>query len=172
MIVDALTGKYPLERVQREFLLEKFMAVFKPRTTRGIPRWNCSFSDFLAALKRLTVTDELMAQWNTEWQELVRTCEKRAKMRKLNEVSIETLLNAKLQGTGIKYVLKKQQYRVTLTLTMNHNVQGTFYIQHSKFREQLDKVLPAVLQINQLMDELGQGIRIRAIDKRAAWKEV
>ena len=67
--------------------------------------------------------------------------------------------------------MRKQQYRVALTLTMGHYTQATFYIQHSKFRKQLDMVLPAVNQLNQLMDELGQPIRVRNRDYHIDWTE-
>ena len=117
------------------------------------------------------MTPDEFEQWNQEWEELVHACEKRAKKRALNEISIETILKAKLKGTGIRYQMRKQQYRVALTLTMGHYTQATFYIQHSKFREQLDMVLPAINQLNQLMDELGQPIRVRNRDYHIDWTE-
>lgn len=171
LIVDALVGKISLERVQREFYLSKYYKLHNPFKVRGIPRSYAPFSEFLLALKRNGVTDAELEEWDKEWVELVRSCEKRAKMRSMNELSIETLLKAKLAGTGIRYHLRKQQYRVALTLTMSHNTQATFYIQHSKFREQLDMILPAVEQLNNLMDELGQPIRVRTLDRNADWKD-
>lgn len=172
LIVDALTGKVSIERVQRQFLIEQYIKAYKPRNLRGIPMHTASLADLKQSMKRIGVTDEHLEQWDALWIENVHACEKRAKLRSLNEVSIETLLKSKLAGTGIQYQLKKQQYRVALTLSMSHNTQATFYILHSKFREQLDKVLPSVMQLNQLMDELGQGIRIRAYNKRDHWIEV
>lgn len=171
LIVDALTGKISLERIQREFMLDKYIKIYKPKNLRGIPRSNYPYKDFLQGLANNGVTTADLDQWTKEWHELVHSCEKRAKIRKLNEVSIEAVLKAKLSGTGIRYQMRKQQYRVALTLTMKHNTQATFYILHSKFREQLDMILPAVEQLNTLMDELGQAIRVKAYDRNAQWKE-
>jgi hypothetical protein len=171
LIVDALIGKIDMMRVKREFILEKFIKIHKPVNLRGISRSHTSYDEFVQSLYRLGVTPDELEQWDHAWEELVHTCEKRAKKRALNEVSIETLLKAKLKGTGIRYQMRKQQYRVALTLTMGHYTQATFYIQHSKFREQLDMVLPAVNQLNQLMDELGQPIRVRNRDYHINWNE-
>ncbi len=172
LIVNALVGKTSLERVEREFLLNKYIKIHSPFNMRGIPRAYVPMSEFLQGLKRNGVTDAELDEWEAEWVELVRSCEKRAKMRTMNELSIETLLRAKLAGSGIRYTLRKQQYRVALTLTMSHNTQATFYIQHSKFREQLDMVLPAVEQLNRLMDELGQPIRVKNLDRSADWRDL
>lgn len=172
LIVDALTGKVSIDRVHRQFFIEQFIKVYKPRNLRGLPNYAASLADVKQAMARLGVTEQHLIQWEELWTETVHACQKRAKLRSMNEVSIENLLKSKLSGTGIKYQLKKQQYRVALTLSMSHNTQATFYILHSKFREQLDKVLPSVIQLNQLMDELGQGIRIRAFNKREHWIEV
>lgn len=158
-------------RVKREFLLDKFVKIHEPINLRGIPRNYAAYDEFVQSLYRLGVTPDEFEQWNQEWEELVHACEKRAKKRALNEVSIETILKAKLKGTGIRYQMRKQQYRVALTLTMSHHTQATFYIQHSKFREQLDMVLPAINQLNQLMDELGQPIRVRNRDYHIDWTE-
>jgi len=171
LIVDALTGKIALERIQREFMLDKYIKIYKPRNLHGIPRSNFPYRDFLQGLANNGVTTADLDQWTKDWHDLVRSCEKRAKIRKLNEVSIENILKAKLSGTGIKYQMRKQQYRVALTLTMTHNTQATFYILHSKFREQLEMILPAVEQLNKLMDELGQGIRLKTFDRNAKWSE-
>ncbi len=171
LIVDALTGKIALERIQREFMLDKYIKKYKPRNLHGIPRSNYPYQNFLQGLANNGVTTDDLDQWTKEWHELVHSCEKRAKIRKLNEVSIEAILKAKLSGTGIKYQMRKQQYRVALTLTMTHNTQATFYILHSKFREQLEMILPAVEQLNKLMDELGQGIRLKSFDRNARWNE-
>ena len=171
LIVDALIGKIDMMRVKREFILEKFIKIHKPVNLRGIPRSHTPYDEFVQSLYRLGVTQDELEQWDQAWEELVHTCEKRAKKRALNEVSIETLLKAKLKGTDIRYHMRKQQYRVALTLTMGHYTQATFYIQHSKFREQLDMVLPAVNQLNQLMDELGQPIRVRNRDYHIHWNE-
>ena len=54
---------------------------------------------------------------------------------------------------------------------MKHNVQATFIIQHSKFRQQLEKILPAMEQLNELMDDLGQPIKIKTYDRYADWQE-
>ncbi len=172
LIVDALTGKIALERVQREFMLDKYIKIYKPRNLHGIPRSNYSYQNFLQGLANNGVTTDDLDQWTKDWHDLVHSCEKRAKIRKLNEVSIENILKTKLSGTGIKYQMRKQQYRVALTLTMTHNTQATFYILHSKFREQLEMILPAVEQLNNLMDELGQGIRLKAFDRNAKWNEI
>lgn len=171
LIVNALVGKIDMMRVKREFLLDKFVKIHKPLNLRGIPRNYAAYDEFVQSLYRLGVTPDEFEQWNQEWEELVHACEKRAKKRALNEVSIETILKAKLKGTGIRYQMRKQQYRVALTLTMGHYTQATFYIQHSKFREQLDMVLPAINQLNQLMDELGQPIRVRNRDYHIDWTE-
>jgi len=114
----------------------------------------------------------IQTDWNKEWEDLLNKCSKRAKLRSMNEVSIEAILHDKLKGTGLKYRLKRQQYRVTLTLVMKHNVQATFIIQHSKFRAQLDMVLPAVMQLNDLMDELGQPIKIKTLERNANWDTI
>ena len=151
LVGNALVGKIDMMRVKREFLLDKFVKIHKPLNLRGIPRNYAAYDEFVQSLYRLGVTPDEFEQWNQEWEELVHACEKRAKKRALNEVSIETILKAKLKGTGIRYQMRKQQYRVALTLTMSHYTQATFYIQHSKFREQLDMVLPAINQLNQLM---------------------
>jgi uncharacterized protein YukE len=171
LIVNALVGKIDMMRVKREFLLDKFIKIHKPLNLHGIPRNYSAYDEFVQSLYRLGVTPDEFEQWNQEWEELVHACEKRAKKRALNEISIETILKAKLKGTGIRYQMRKQQYRVALTLTMGHYTQATFYIQHSKFREQLDMVLPAVNQLNQLMDELGQPIRVRNRDYHIDWTE-
>jgi len=171
LIVDALTGKISLERIQREFMLDNYIKIYKPRNLHGIPRSNFPYRDFLQGLANKGVTTEDLDQWTNDWHELVHSCEKRAKIRKLNEVSIENVLKAKLSGTGIRYQLRKQQYRVALTLAMSHNTQATFYILHSKFREQLETILPAVEQLNRLMDELGQPIRMKTFDRNAKWNE-
>lgn len=171
LIVDALIGKIALERVQREFMLDKYIKDYKPHNLRGIPRSSAPIKDFLQGLANNGVTIADLDQWTKEWHVLVHSCEVRSKKRKFNEISIENVLKAKLSGTGIKYQLRKQQYRVALTLTMSHNTQATFYIQHSKFREQLEMIMPAVERLNNLMDELGQGIRVRAFDRNANWNE-
>ena len=171
LIVDALIGKIDIQRVRREFLLDKYIQTHKPRNLRGIPRSYTPNNEFEQGLIRNGVTLDELELWEQEWQELVHSCEKRAKKRTLNEVSIETMLKAKLAGTDIQYHLRKQQYRIAVTLTMSHNTQATFYIQHSKFREQLDMVLPAVNQLNQLMDELGQPIRVKVRDYHIEWNE-
>ena len=171
LIVNALVGKIDMMRVKREFLLDKFVKIHNPLNLRGIPRNYAAYDEFVQSLYRLGVTPDEFEQWNQEWEELVHACEKRAKKRALNEISIETILKAKLKGTGIRYQMRKQQYRVALTLTMGHYTQATFYIQHSKFREQLDMVLPAINQLNQLMDELGQPIRVRNRDYHIDWTE-
>lgn len=124
-----------------------------------------------AVAKYFIHVSSLWTQWNEEWDELVNSCAKRAKLRSMNEVSIDTILKEKLTGTGLKFRVKRQQYRVTLTLVMKHNVQATFIIQHSKFRQQLEKILPAVQQLNDLMDDLGQPIKIKTIERYANWEE-
>lgn len=171
LIVDGLIGKTDIMRVKREFMLDKFIKIHKPLNLRGIPRSHVPYNEFEQGLIRLGVTPDELEQWDQEWQKLVHSCEKRAKMRTFNEVSIETLLKAKLKDTGIRYHLRKQQYRVVLTLTMGHHTQATFYIQHSKFREQIDMVLPAIAQLNQLMDSLGQPIRVKARDYHINWTD-
>ncbi len=172
LIVDALIGTKDILRVKREYLLDKYVKTHHPRSLRGIPRSYAPYGEFEQALIINGVSRSELSQWNNEWEELVHTCEKRAKKRSLSELSIETILKDKLKGTGIRYHLRKQQYRIAVTLSMNHNMQATFYILHSKFREQLERVLPALQQLNLLMDELGQPIRIRAIDYRLDWNEV
>lgn len=171
LIVDALIGKIDILRVKREFLLNRFIQIYKPHNLRGIPRSYAAYNEFEQGLIRNGVTREELDRWSQEWEELVHSCEKRAKKRAFYEVSIETILKDRLAGTGIRYHMRKQQYRIAVTLTMSHNTQATFYIQHSKFREQLEKVLPALQQLNQLMDDLGQPIRIRALDYRLNWSE-
>jgi len=113
----------------------------------------------------------LWTQWNEEWDELVNSCAKRAKLRSINEISIDAVLKEKLKGTELKYRIKRQQYRVTLTLVMKHNVQATFIIQHSKFRQQLEKILPAAQLLNELMDDLGQPIKIKTLEHNGKWEE-
>lgn len=114
---------------------------------------------------------QLWQKWDEEWNELLTSCAKRAKLRTMSETSIETVLQDRLHDSGMDYIIKKQQYRVTLTLKMKHNVQATFIIQHSKFRQQLEKVLPAVQQLNDLMDDLGQPVKIKTLDRRANWQQ-
>lgn len=124
-----------------------------------------------AVAKYFVHVASLWSQWNEEWDELVNSCAKRAKLRSMNETSIDVVLKEKLAGSGLKYKVKRQQYRVTLTLVMKHNVQATFIIQHSKFRQQLEKILPAVQQLNELMDDLGQPIKIKTLERNAKWEE-
>lgn len=174
LIVEALTANRPLDHVHHAFMIDKFTKTFKPVGMRYMPRWNTPMNEVYAFFRQRGATDEQLAQWESEWGELVKSCQKRAKMRALNEVSIETILKAKLRGTGIKYQMRKQQYRVALTLSMSHNTQALFYIQHSKFREQLDKILPAVKMLNDLMDDLGQPIRMKTLEnlQSGRWNEV
>ena len=127
--------------------------------------------DLSAIAKYFVRVANLWTQWNEEWDELVNSCAKRAKIRSMNETSIDVILKEKLSGTGLKYRIKRQQYRVTLTLVMKHNVQATFIIQHSKFRQQLEKILPAMEQLNEMMDDLGQPIKIKTYDRYADWQE-
>lgn len=171
LIVNALTNNRPLEYVQKEFLREKFISVFNPQYQRSLPRTYAPMNDFLTGLRRMGMTEQHLEQWNQEWEEMVLSVQKRAKKKTLNEISIEAIVKARLKGTGIKYRMQKQQYRVALTLCLGHNTQATFYIQHSKFREQLELVLPTVNQLNQLMDELGQPIRVKATEQRVIWQE-
>ena len=128
LIVNALVGKIDMMRVKREFLLDKFIKIHKPLNLRGIPRNYAAYDEFVQSLYRLGVTPDEFEQWNQEWEELVHACEKRAKKRALNEVSIETILKAKLKGTGIRYQMRKQQYRVALTLTMSHYTLANPYV--------------------------------------------
>ena len=171
-IVTALVNHASLERLHNEYLLQEYCTAHRRTAySRRSPGLWLSYDEFVKELQRVGATSAEITQWNEGWQQLVSSCEKRAKMRSLNEVSIERILQSKLQGTGIKYHMLKQQYRVALTLTMSHNMQATFYIQHSRFREQLDQILPTVQQLNQLMDTLGQAIKMRTTDKHLSWQE-
>lgn len=171
LIVNALTNNRSLENIKKEFIREQFIKVFQPAYERSAPRTYIPTNDFIAALQRMGMTQEHLDQWEKEWDEMVQSVQKRAKKKSMTEVSIETIVKARLKGTGIKYIMRKQQYRVALTLCLGHNTQATFYIQHSKFREQLELILPTVDQLNKLMDELGQPIRVKATEQRVLWQE-
>lgn len=170
LIVNALTNNTSLDNIKKEFLRIHFINTHKPRYSSNVPRTWMPMNEFLAGLRRLGMTDAELEAWEKEWDEMIISVQKRAKKKSLTEVSIEAIVKARLKGTGIKYIMRKQQYRVALTLCIGRNSQATFYIQHSKFREQLELILPTVEQINSLMEELGQPIRIKAEEKRVKWE--
>lgn len=170
LIVNALTNNTSLENIKKEFFRLRFFNSYKPRYSSNVPRAWMPMNEFMAGLRRLGMTDADLEQWEKAWDEIVTSVQKRAKKKSLTEVSIETIVKARLKGTGIRYNMRKQQYRVALTLCIGHNSQATFYIQHSKFREQLELILPTVEQINKLMDELGQPIRVKALEQRTHWE--
>ena len=118
-------------------------------------------------------TDKAITQWKEkEWPQVIFQAQKKAKMKSINENTIETMLQLKLKGTGIQYALEKQKTRVKALFNIGNNTQVEMFVTHKKFPEQITSVVNTLTAIKQMVDDTGITINMKRLSSGVNWKEV
>lgn len=118
-------------------------------------------------------TDKAITKWKEkEWEQVMFEAQKKAKMKSINENTIETMLQLKLKGTGIQYAIEKQKTRVKALFNIGNNTQVEMFMTHKKFPEQIASVANTLTAIKQLVDNTGITINMKRVSSNVSWKEV
>lgn len=116
--------------------------------------------------------DEIIPQWiDQDWPVIIQEAQKKAKMRSMNENTIQTMVKMKLKGTGIPYTFVKQKMRVKVYFDIGHGQMMSMVLSHKKFPEQIDKVIHTAKTIKTLMDETSCPISMKKLDKYLGWED-
>lgn len=132
---------------------------------------NLGFITAEQAASTLMELDMLIPQWiEQEWPAFMLEAQKAAKIRNINENTIETLIKAKLDGTGITYHIEKQKLRVKTYFNIGCGMQVEWFISHKDFMQQIDNVIKAVKIIKETAEATGSVFTAKAIDKSIRWQ--
>lgn len=97
------------------------------------------------------------------WPEMKTNIQKQQKLTLMAENTIELLLNGKMAGTGIPYVIEKQKTRVKVTFDVGKKTMVEMAVSHKNFTEQLDKIINAVKQLKEFISTSDMQIHIKPI---------
>lgn len=123
------------------------------------------------AAATLVELDTLIPQWIVqEWPSFMLEAQKMAKIRNINENTIETMLKTRLDGTGITYHAEKQKLRVKAYFNIGSGMQVEWFISHKNFVQQIDSVVKAVTLIKEAAEQGGSTFTAKAVDKNIDWQ--
>ncbi len=97
------------------------------------------------------------------WPKMKTNITKQQKLTQMAENTIELLLNGKMRGTGIPYVIEKQKTRVKVTFDVGKKTMVEMAVSHKNFTEQIDKIITAMLQLKSFVTNADMQIRIKPI---------
>ena len=101
--------------------------------------------------------------------------EKKAKMKALNKSTVASVVKATLKGTGIKYKLDLRDTQAYLTVKLDHGLETKFALSYKDFMKKIVYVVSTVEQLNSIMQNLGQPLRIKStyfrVNKEDDWEE-
>lgn len=125
---------------------------------------------------------DLLKQLDKDMPAIIKTCkadvlkeEKKAKMKALSKATVASVVKATLKGTGIKYKLDLHDGRAYLTVKLDYDLETKFAISYKDFMKKIVHVTSTVEQLNTIMRNLGQPLRIKSTyfrtNKEEDWEE-
>lgn len=97
------------------------------------------------------------------WPEMKLNIQKQQKLTSMAENTIELLLQGKMNGTGIPYVIEKQKTRVKATFNVGKKTMVEMSISHKNFTEQIDTIISTVKQLKDFIQNADMQVRIKQI---------
>lgn len=91
----------------------------------------------------------------------VKNIRKKEKILEINQNTVSTIVKTTLEGTGIEYKLDLYKQQAFLTLYLNHKLETKVRLPYKDFMSKIKHVEDMVHQLNELMDIIGQPIRIK-----------
>ena len=111
---------------------------------------------------------DLLLQLDKNMPSIIKTCkaeilkeEKKAKMKALSKATVSSVVKATLKGTGIKYKLSLHDSRAYLTVKLDYDLETKFALSDKDFMKKIVHVTSTVEQLNNIMHNLGQPLRIK-----------
>ena len=111
---------------------------------------------------------DLLLQLDKDMPSIIKTCkaeilkeEKKAKMKALSKATVSSVVKATLKGTGIKYKLDLHDNRAYLTVKLDYDLETKFALSYKDFMKKIVHVTSTVEQLNTIMRNLGQPLRIK-----------
>lgn len=111
---------------------------------------------------------DLLLQLDKDMPYIIKTCkadilkaEKKAKMKALSKSTVASVVKATLKGTGIKYKLDLHDSRAYLTVKLDYDLETKFALSYKDFMKKIVHVTSTVEQLNAIMRNLGQPLRIK-----------
>ena len=121
-------------------------------------------------ITNFTIKDviDLLLQLDKDMPTIIKTCkadilkeEKKAKMKALSKATVSSVVKATLKGTGIKYKLDLHDSRAYLTVKLDYDLETKFALSYKDFMKKIVHVTSTVEQLNTIMRNLGQPLRIK-----------
>ncbi len=80
--------------------------------------------------------------------------------RAINQQTAEALITGYLKYSGLSYSLETQANRARITVDLNKKKYARFYIYYKNLYDDLEKLLPAVESLNNLIDTFGYYFKV------------
>lgn len=87
--------------------------------------------------------------------------QKKAKMKAMSKATVTAVVKSTLKGTGIKYKLDLNENQAYLTVKLDHDLETKFALSYKDFMKKIVYVVSTVEQLNKIMQNLGQPLRIK-----------
>lgn len=91
----------------------------------------------------------------------VKEIRKKEKILEINQNTVSNIVKTTMEGTGIEYKLDLYKQQAFLTLYLNHGLETKIRLPYKDFMSKIKHVVDMVHQLNDLMETIGQPIRIK-----------
>lgn len=109
----------------------------------------------------LLKVDQDMPQFISSCKADILKEQKKAKMKAMNRATVTAVVKSTLKGTGIKYKLDLNENQAYLTVKLDHDLETKFALSYKDFMKKIVHVVSTVEQLNTIMQNLGQPLRIK-----------
>lgn len=109
----------------------------------------------------LLLIDRDMPQIISSCKAKIQKRQKKAKMKAMSKATVTAVVKSTLKGTGIKYKLDLNENRAFLTVKLDHDLETKFALSYKDFMKKIAHVVPTVKQLNTIMQNLDQPLRIK-----------
>lgn len=80
--------------------------------------------------------------------------------RAVNRQTAEALITRYLADSGLRYSLEMQAQRARVDVVLNKGKRASFYVYYSRMYDELEKLLPAVESLNDIIDSFSYFFKV------------
>ena len=131
--------------------------------------------NFQGAKKRDMIYYEMLEESGAELRAYVDECyldsRKRLLQQEVNSATAGFIIKEYLAPEGIPYFVEMQTYRAKISIMLSDKNKAVFYITYKKLQKDIEKVVPAVRQMQQIVKTFGRNTFLDIIRSGDSWEE-
>ena len=104
--------------------------------------------------------DRIMPELKERLEALPIKVKKMMMTRAINQQTAEALITSYLKDSGLEYRMETQTHRAVIYVELHKKKRARFYIYYKKVYDELEKLVPAVESLNEIIDSFSYFFKV------------